>query len=404
MNTPLSASPPTTDAVPALGEVDAERLAATVAELAADGYAGRRVGTAGGQAAAAYLAGRLRDLGAVVSSQTFPVAGVRELYSTPVLRWRGEGLCHRRDFVEHLGSADLPTPRTGALAIDGEPLHGRWVLAPAAEPDLISRAVAEQALGLLVPRGTDADGWMPKMLTGPATQPIPMVSIRTDLHARMLAERGEVTASAPVRTVAVTGLNVHGLFAEPAVGAVSVLLTAHYDGVGDDPDQRLPAAADNASGVAVVLEAARLLAASLPAGVGLAVALLDAEEAGAHGSRHHAPRVQAGTYVINIDGAAQLDGPAAVEAGGPAHPLLAALDQAGRQVGVALRAGAMASDNRRYAAAGLGAVGIGMGIPGYQTPAETPDRVDPATLRAATRLVVAAVHHLNTLVGKRFSS
>jgi aminopeptidase YwaD len=35
-----------------------------------------------------------------------------------------------------------------------------------------------------------------------------------------------------------------------------------------------------------------------------------------------------------------------------------------------------------------------MGIPGYQTPAETPDRVNPDTLIAATRLVVATVHHL----------
>jgi hypothetical protein len=54
----------------------------------------------------------------------------------------------------------------------------------------------------------------------------------------------------------------------------------------------------------------------------------------------------------------------------------------------------MASDNRRYAAAGLPAIGIGMGTPGYQTPAETPGRVDPATLIAATRLVLATVRHL----------
>jgi aminopeptidase YwaD len=77
-----------------------------------------------------------------------------------------------------------------------------------------------------------------------------------------------------------------------------------------------------------------------------------------------------------------------------AEPLLAALDAAGRQVGVALRAQAMPSDNRRYAAAGLSAVGIGMGMPGYQTPAETADRVDPDTLLAAARLVIATVVNL----------
>ncbi|HEU5469479.1 MAG TPA: M28 family peptidase [Actinophytocola sp.] len=375
-----------------LGEVDTGRLVAAVAELAADPYAGRRVGTAGGRAAGSWLAARLRRLGAVVRLQEFPVTGVRELSALPVLRWQDQSWRHRRDSAVHLASADLPVPRTGDLGV--EPVSGRWVLASAVEPGLVAQAVAAGAAGLVIPRGVDAGGWMPKMITGPAVQPIPIVSVRTDLHARLLAERGVLTATLPLRTVAVTGRNVHGVFAEPAPGAVSVLLTAHYDGVGDDPDQRLPAAADNASGVAVVLEAARTLAATVPAGLGLAVALLDAEEAGAQGSAYHAPQVPPGTHVINIDGAGKLDGPAAVEAGGPAQPLLAALDAAGRQVGVALRAGAMPSDNRRYAATGLPAVGIGMGVPGYQTPAETVDRIDPATLADATRLVVATVDHL----------
>jgi aminopeptidase YwaD len=207
------------------------------------------------------------------------------------------------------------------------------------------------------------------------------------------SENATVRASMPLRTVQVTGANVCAVFTRPADGGRSVLLTAHYDGVGDDPDERLPAASDNASGVAVVIEAARLLTPHLPAGVGLATALLDGEEIGAKGAAHHAPQLPPGTFVINVDGAAQLHEAAAVEAGGPAHSLLAALDQAGRETGVPLRAGAMASDNRRYAAAGLPAVGIGMGMPGYQTPAETPDRVEPATLLAATRLVVATVRH-----------
>jgi aminopeptidase YwaD len=54
----------------------------------------------------------------------------------------------------------------------------------------------------------------------------------------------------------------------------------------------------------------------------------------------------------------------------------------------------MPSDNRRYASAGLPAVGIGLGMPGYQTPAETADRVDAATLIAATLIVVATVRTL----------
>jgi Zn-dependent M28 family amino/carboxypeptidase len=240
---------------------------------------------------------------------------------------------------------------------------------------------------------------MPKMITGPPAGTLPVLSVRTDLHEAMTTtarRAAHVRASIPLRTVETTGTNIHATFADPVHNGVSVLLTAHYDGVGDDPGQRLPAACDNASGVAVVLEAARLLAPHLPAGVGLAVALLDGEEVGAQGSAHHAPQVRPGTFVINVDGAAELADAAAVQAGGPAHSLLAALDQAGRAVGVPLKAGAMASDNRRYAAAGLPAIGIGMGIPGYQTPAETPDRVNPTTLTAATRLVIATVWHLAT--------
>ena len=42
------------------------------------------------------------------------------------------------------------------------------------------------------------------------------------------------------------------------------------------------------------------------------------------------------------------------------------------------------------------AVGIGMGMPGYQTPAETPDQVSPETLDLAARLVIATVANLAT--------
>ncbi|MFE5565865.1 M28 family metallopeptidase [Amycolatopsis japonica] len=378
--------------------VSGSRLKSTVAALAADRFAGRRVGTPGGRAAGRWLAGQLRAIGASVTTDEFPVAGVRELYRTPEFAWSAGSThrrgAHRQDFAEHLVSADLPAPRTGELVVaDSTGWRDKWVLAP--DLGVAARARIEGAAGLLVPRGTDSAGWMPKMIAGPPVGVLPVIAVRTGLHDEMArAGSGTVTASMPLRTVEAIGSNVHGVLREPAAGSPGVLLTAHFDGVGDDPQQRLPAAADNASGVAVVLEAARLLAPLLPDRVGLAVSLLDGEEAGARGSAHHAPNVRSGTYVLNVDGAAQLGDGAAVEAGGPAHGLLAALDQAGWETGVPLRAGAMPSDNRRYAAVGLPAIGIGMGMPGYQTPAETADRVETTTLVAATRLVVATVLRL----------
>ncbi|WP_040457171.1 M28 family metallopeptidase [Kribbella catacumbae] len=383
-----AASPgPVVATVAGLDDASVDRMTATVKELAADRYVGRRVGTVGGQAAAQWLASRLEELGATVALDNFPVTGVKELRATPSLVYNNQPLVHRRDFAEQLTTSEVTEPLSGPLAAEtADSWQDRWIVVRAADVETIARASSEGAAGLLVPRGVDEAGWMPKMIAGPATGEIPIVSVRTDLHAELA---GEVTVTMPLHTITATGTSVHGDF---GTAGIRVLLTAHYDGVGDDPEQRLPAAADNASGVAVALEAARILAAE--PGVALSVALLDAEEAGARGSAHHAPQVPAGTYVINVDGAAQLGDAAAVEAGGPAEPLLAALDQAGRQTGVPLRAGAMASDNRRYAAAGLPAVGIGMGMPGYQTPAETPDRVDPGTLLASAGLVLATVRQL----------
>lgn len=388
----MSTASPGVTATAELGDASADRMMATIDELASDRYLGRRVGTPGGRAAARWLADRLHAIGASVAFDKFTVPGVKELQATPTMRYRGEALVHRRDFAEQLTSSELTRPLTGRLVAPADAVwRDRWVVVQAADQATLARAATEGAAGLLVPRGVDEAGWMPKMIAGPPVGSIPICSVRTDLHADL---NGDVTISVPLRAISVVGTNVYGSFRRPGPGALSVLLTAHYDGVGDDPGLRFPAAADNASGVAVVLEAAGILANTLPPDVGLTVAFLDGEEAGARGSAHHAAQVPAGTYVINIDGAAKLVDAAAVEAGGPAEPLLAALDQAGRDTGIPLRAGQMASDNRRYAAAGLPAVGIGMGMPGYQTPAETTDRIERTTLLASVALALATVRRL----------
>ncbi|WP_206074508.1 M28 family metallopeptidase [Antribacter gilvus] len=379
---------------------DPARLRAVVESLASGPFAGRRVGTDGGRAAADHLAGVLRSAGAEVTYQELVVAGaVRELYGVPALSWSVGGarrdLAFRREFCEHLASADRPISVTGPVTRAAT--AGAWALHDTYFPDGAAAVAAAGAVGVLVPRGTDAVGWMPKMITGPRQATLPVLAVRRDLHELLRNATGAtVTASVPLRAVDVRGRNVLGTFRRRQHDRPAFLLTAHYDGVGDDPagdHARFPAACDNASGVAAVIEAARLLHAVLPPRIGLTVALLDAEEAGAHGSAAHAPTVAAGTHVINLDGAAALSG-AHVEAGGPAEPLLAALDDAARQVGVPLRARAMPSDNRRYAAAGLATVGVGMGMPGYQTPLETPDRVETTTLVAATELLTGTVVRL----------
>ena len=386
-----------------LAAVSERRMAATVATLAGDGFAGRRVGTPGNAAARSWLAERLAAVGVEPSVEEFAVWSVPELYAAPRVRWHDgrteRHLAFGRQVGVPLASAELPDPRRGGLGVVGvgDPA-GRWLVVPAGMSLPAAYDLAAGAAGLLVRRPVDGDGWLYTMLAGPDPGPLPVLALAPAAHGAAdetaAAGGGWLVASTPIRRQSVTGANLHARLRPPSEGGMEVLLTAHYDGVGDLPGLRQPGASDNGSGVAVVLEAARVLAPSLPAGMGLSVAFLDGEEVGAVGSAHHATRLQASgalPLVVNVDGAANLDGAAAVEAGGPAHGLLAVLDQAGRHTGLPLAAGPVASDNRRYAATGLPAVGIGAGMAGYHSPADTPDRVDPATLHAVARLVVATV-------------
>ncbi|WP_327010721.1 M28 family metallopeptidase [Dactylosporangium sp. NBC_01737] len=381
-----------------LDAVSGERMAATVAALAGAPFTGRRVGSAGGAAARAWLAQHLADLGATVTLEPFAVRFVPEVYTTPDVQWYDGGTVRRlafgRDVAVHLASADQPLIRRGDLAVagSGDPT-GRWLVVPPGMTLFGAYGHANGAIGLLFGRGVDADGWHYTMLAGPNPGPLPILTLDAATHAALhaVAESGGwLAGNAPIRRLDVAGTNLHGTW--HAGTGVEVLLTAHYDGVGDHPGLRQPAAADNGSGVAVVLEAARVLARHLPDNTRLSVALLDGEEAGALGSAHHAAQLRttgATPLVINVDGAGNLHQAAAVEAGGPAHALLAALDQAGRHTGLPLVAGPVASDNRRYAAVGFPAVGIGAGMAGYHSPADTADRVETSTLAAVARLVVA---------------
>ncbi|WP_426513054.1 M28 family peptidase [Dactylosporangium sp. McL0621] len=351
----------------ALGQVSGERMAATVAALA---------------------------------GAAFTVPHVPEVYTPPTVSWSDgdteQRLGFGREVAVHLASADQPLIRRGGLVVAGagDPA-GRWLVVPAGMTLFDAYGHAHGALGLLIGRGVDADGWHYTMLAGPNPGPLPILTLDTTTHAAVLraaeAGAGSLAGNTPIRRLDVPATNVHGRWRTDA-GGPQLLLTAHYDGVGDHPGLRQPAAADNGSGVAVILEAFRILADVLPDAIGLSVALLDGEEAGALGSAHHAAQLRAAgaaPLVINVDGAGHLNEAAAVEAGGPAHALLAALDQAGRHTGLPLVAGPVASDNRRYGAAGLAAVGIGAGMAGYHSPADTPDRVETATLTAVARLVVA---------------
>jgi hypothetical protein len=82
---------PTGDLDTLLAAVSAQRMSTTVARLASDEFTGRRVGTAGGAAARAWLGRQLGDLGATPIEDPFPVRAVPDVYRAPTVHWRHRG-------------------------------------------------------------------------------------------------------------------------------------------------------------------------------------------------------------------------------------------------------------------------------------------------------------------------
>ena len=121
----------TTPTPAVLDQVDGDRMAATVAMLAADRFAGRRVGTPGGAAARAWLGQRLADLGAEISFAPFPVRSVPDVYAAPTVRWRDGRTVHElgfgRDVAMHLASAETPLIRCWLSPVgETRPVGGCW--------------------------------------------------------------------------------------------------------------------------------------------------------------------------------------------------------------------------------------------------------------------------------------
>ena len=98
--------------------------------------------------------------------------------------------------------------------------------------------------------------------------------------------------------------------------------------------------------------------------------------------------------MINLDGAARFNAAVWVEAGASTDTLITALDHAGQWLEIPLTLGNVASDNRRYAAAGFPAVGVALGGAGGHTPADTAEQVDSGAMQMAAKLLLASLWQL----------
>jgi hypothetical protein len=316
----------------------AERLAADIAVLASDDFAGRKPGTAGEDRTLSYLERRFAEIGLVSgtgdpgSYWRMPVA----LVSARALGGRitlaqgrnavvvpdGEGavITHRRRalaaggpatgvpvvFVGRGAEPELPEHLAGAVLVrlgseTGEPARRAreraiavlTVLPDAAAIAAVRAAGQSEAVMLaseeidtldayvteaMIARALGAREWerLKALSERPAFTP---VEIGLAIRIEASAERREFTSS-----------NLVGMIPGTVPDSGAVLLLAHWDHLGhcrpaEEADHICNGAIDNASGLAVMLELARRLRAGPPPGRDIYVMATTAEEAGLLGAR-----------------------------------------------------------------------------------------------------------------------
>lgn len=204
--------------------------------------------------------------------------------------------------------------------------------------------------------------------------------------------------------------NVVGVIpgADPLLRREGVVVGAHFDHLGELPFRETwyPGADDNASGTAVLLELARLVAASpvRPART-LVFAAWNGEELGLLGSRAWiaAPPLPladtAAAFSIDMVAAGRT-GLQLAGTGEPAHALYEVARDRAAALGLVepvswWDAPVFTSDHAPFAAAGIPAAWLSTPTPDlhadHHSPGDTADQVDPARLRAVVQLVWAAV-------------
>jgi len=213
----------------------------------------------------------------------------------------------------------------------------------------------------------------------------------------------------------VTVRNVIGVLpgVEPEWSEQSVVLGAHYDHLGRGwPDVRTgdegkihPGADDNASGVAVLLELAKLLGRELEPDRTIVFAAFTAEEWGLRGSRHYVETMQRwpvdkAMAMINLDTVGRLgEKKLTVFGTGTATEWPHIVRGIGFTTGVqadAVTDDPGGSDQRSFVAAGIPAVQIFSGAhEDYHRPSDSVDAIDTAGLVKVATFVREAVVYLS---------
>lgn len=274
----------------------------------------RATGTVGEQAAADYVQSVLEEYGYDITFENFPVTAPRygiatsdrELPGGPIWQFRAatNGAITGADApitasVIDVGAGDLTgVDVTGAIVLANYPANA------AARNALIVEIAAAGAAGIIL-TPTTPNGATQNVGTLTTAQSIPVVSGGTVHGERIRTLLAEAPLTLTLHTAydQLPGLNIIGTrpaIGEDAANAPIVYVTSHIDSVVGSPG-----ANDDASGVGVMLEIARI-ASLYPLDTEIRIAGWGGEESGLLGSRFHANSLTAAD-IERIIGVWQMD-------------------------------------------------------------------------------------------------
>ena len=188
--------------------------------------------------------------------------------------------------------------------------------------------------------------------------------------------------------------------------ADTIIVSAHYDHLGKQGDSYFPGANDNASGIAVMLEVARILAnRQQQPKLNILFAAWTSEEEGLYGSRwftENSP-TKGIRAVLNMDTVGNGDVRAfQIWTQSQSNPLIGVIDKEGARQGLSINTEVLGnpsphtSDHRSFAEIGIPAVTLLTPdwLDKNHTVQDTPALVNPEKLNNAVKLVVATIDRL----------
>ncbi|HEX4008672.1 MAG TPA: M28 family metallopeptidase [Solirubrobacteraceae bacterium] len=304
--------------------LDSRELGVTLDDVA--GIGNRFTGTPGEVTFRDYIVARFRQAGlASVSMEGFECLAYEPIESRCAILGLGDGelQCNPLQY-----SANAEVRATAVYLGDASPadlarieragvdLRGKVVAAHCEYAFDLAPVLAKRGIAALIHMGESPDGLIPSsnaVMYPPPLQapwagrplPYPAVSISLPAGRRLLSTLSlgapvEVTVAHRSRLRPTTAHNVVGEI--PGAGGETVILCAHYDSQAEGP-----AVYDNGTGVASLLEIARLLAGSRPRRRIVCLASA-AEEIGLWGATAytlaHARELPSAVAMINLDGVA----------------------------------------------------------------------------------------------------